>query len=143
MALGGSWALLGGFRPPPELQSGPWEAPGGSRGKGFGPRRAPGGPENRKNMILEMWAFSPKRSRPYEYTGFRVFLKKLFFFFEMGPVGFSGSAREGPERCGQRPKDFQGGPRESGSGPRGPFWRVLDRQKFARAQFVMDKVGGF
>ena len=39
----------------------------------------------------------------------------------MSPVGFSGSAREGPERCGQRPKDFQGGPRESGTGPRGPF----------------------
>ena len=39
----------------------------------------------------------------------------------MGPVRFSGSAREGPERCGQRPSGFQGGPRESGSGPRGAF----------------------
>ena len=39
----------------------------------------------------------------------------------MGPVGFPGSAREGPERCRQRPSGFQGGPRESGSGPREPF----------------------
>ena len=39
----------------------------------------------------------------------------------MGPVRFSGSAREGPERCVLRSKDFQGGPRESGTGPRGPF----------------------
>ena len=23
----------------------------------------------------------------------------------------------------------------------GPFWRVLDRQKFARAQFVIEKLG--
>ena len=61
------------FGPPPELQSGPWEDPGGSRGKGFGPRRAPGGPENRKKMILELWSFSPKRSRPYKYSGFSVF----------------------------------------------------------------------
>ena len=39
----------------------------------------------------------------------------------MAPVRFSGSAREGPERCVLRSKDFQGGPRESATGPRGPF----------------------
>jgi hypothetical protein len=103
-----------------ELQSRLWGPPGGSRGKGFGPWRAPGGAQNAKNAILEPLSFFPKRSRAYIYSGFSVFLKK-HVFFKFGSDGFSRGAREGPETCVWPLRNFQGGPRKSGSGPRGPF----------------------
>ena len=108
------------FGPPLELQGTLFEAPGGSREKGFGPRRAPGGVQNAKNVILEPLSFYPKRSGAYKYSGFSVFRKKTCFF-NFGPERFSGRAWEGPETCVWRLKNFQGGPRESESGPRGPF----------------------
>ena len=50
LALGGSWALLGGFRAALGAPRCALGAPGGSREKGFGPRRAPGGgPEREKH----------------------------------------------------------------------------------------------
>ena len=116
-APGPSWEDFG---PPLELQGALWEAPGRYREKGFGPRRAPGRVQNVKNMILEPLSFYPKRSGAYKYGGFSVFRKKMCFF-KFGSDGFSGGAREGPETCVQRPRNFQGGSWESESGPRGPF----------------------
>ena len=116
-APGPSWEDFG---PPLELQGALREPPGGSREKGFGPRRAPGGAQNVKNMILGPLSFYPKRSGAYKYSGFSVFLKKTSFF-KFGSDGFSGGAREGPETCVWPLRNFRGGPRESESGPRGPF----------------------
>ena len=79
LALGGSWALLGGFRAALGAPRCALGAPGGSREKGFGPRRAPGGAQNVKNMILGPLSFYPKRSGAYKYSGFSVFQKKRFF----------------------------------------------------------------
>ena len=78
------------------------------------------GGQNAKNAILEPLSFFPKRSRAYIYNGFSVFLKK-HVFFKFGSDGFSRGAREGAETCVWPLRNFQGGPRKSGSGPRGPF----------------------
>ena len=50
-----------------------------------------------------------------------AFFEKKTFFFQIRFCRFSGGAREGPKTCVGRPRNFQGGPRESGTGPRGPF----------------------
>ena len=60
----------------------------------------------------------------------------------MGPIRFSGSAREGPERCVLRSKVSKEALGKVARVQGGPFWGVLDRQKFARAQILMEKVGG-
>ena len=122
-----------------ELQSRLWGPPGGSRGKGFGPWRAPGGAQNTKNAILEPLSFFPKRSRAYIYSGFSVFLKK-HVFFKFGSDGFSRAAREGAFGPSEISKEALG---KADQVQGGPFWGVLDRQKFARAQILMEKVGGF
>ena len=96
-------------------------SPGGvSRKRVQAPEGSRGGVQNVKNMILGPLSFYPKRSGAYKYSGFSVFRKKTFFF-KFGSDGFSGGAREGPKTCVGRPRNFQGGPRESGTGPRGPF----------------------
>ena len=69
-APGPSWEDFGR---PSAFQSRLWEAPGGSREKGFVLCRAPGGVQNVKNTILEPLSFYPKRSGPYKYDGFTVF----------------------------------------------------------------------
>ena len=75
-APGPSWEDFG---PALELQGALWEAPGGSREKGFVLCSAPGGVQKVKNTILEPLSFYPKRSGPYEYSGFSVFFEKNIF----------------------------------------------------------------
>ena len=95
-------------------------SPGGVSRKRVRARRAPGGAQNVKNMILGPLSFYPKRSEAYKYSGFSVF-RKTNVFFQIRFCRFSGGAREGPKMCVGCPRNFQGGPRESGTGPRGPF----------------------
>ena len=140
LALGGSWALLGGFRAALGAPRCALGAPGGSREKGFGPRRAPGGGQNMKNMILGPLSFYPKRSGAYKYSGFSVFRKKTFFF-QIRFCRFSGGAREGPKTCVGRPRNFQGGPRESGTGPRGPFLGGPGSAKVCQGSIFDGKTG--
>ena len=136
-APGPSWEDFG---PPLELQGALREAPEGSREKGFGPRRAPGGVQNVKNMILGPLSFYPKRSGAYKYSGFSVFRKKTFFF----KFGFTDS-QGGPGRVPRRALGAQeiskGALGKVNQVQGGPFWRVLDRQKFARAQILREKLG--
>ena len=112
MALGGSWALLGGFGAAPGA---PKQALGCSGGVLKKRVRPPGGsrePPVGEKPILNHLSFSLKRSRAYVYSGFSDFEKKRDFF-QFGPVGFPGAFREGPERCIGRPKSLLGGPQET------------------------------
>ena len=85
---------------------------GGLEKKGSASGGAPGSLQWAKNANLDRLSFSLKRSRPYVYSGFIDFEKKLDFF-QFGPVGFPGAFREGPERCIGRPESLLGGPRET------------------------------
>ena len=61
-------------------------------------------------------------------------------FSKFGSDGFSGGAREGPETCvwpSEISKEALGKVNQVQGGP---FWRVLDRKKFVRARFVMEKL---
>ena len=93
-----------------------------------------------KNMILEPLSFYPKRSGAYKYSGFSVFRKKTCFF-KFGSDGFSGGAREGPETCVWRPRNFQGGSWESESGPRGPCLEGPGSTKVHQGWILEGKTG--
>ena len=92
-----------------------------------------------KNTILEPLSFYPKRSGAYKYSGFSVFRKKTCFF-KFGSDGFSGGAREGPETCVGALEISKEALGKVNQVQGGPFWRVLDRQKFARARFLIEKL---
>ena len=92
-----------------------------------------------KNTILEPLSFYPKRSGPYKYSGFSVFGKKTSFF-KFGSDGFSGGAREGPETCVGALEISKEALEKVNQVQGGPFWKVLDRQKFARARFLIEQI---
>ena len=123
-----------------ELQGALWEPRGGLEKKGSGPGGFQGGAQNVKNMILGPLSFYPKRSGAYKYSGFSVFRKKTFFF-QIRFCRFSGGAREGPKTCVGRPRNFQGGPRESGTGPRGPFLGGPGSAKVCQGSIFDGKTG--
>ena len=123
-----------------ELQGALWEPRGGLEKKGSGPGGLQGGAQNVKNMILGPLSFYPKRSGAYKYSGFSVFRKKTFFF-QIRFCRFSGGAREGPKTCVGRPRNFQGGPRESGTGPRGPFLGGPGSAKVCQGSIFDGKTG--
>ena len=111
-----SWRALGrpweDFVRPRDLQGDLWGARGGSWRNGLSLWGAPGRVQNPKTAILECCLFFPKRSRPYNYSGFSDFQKNIVFF-EIGTCGISRGAQGGPERCIWRPCGLPGGPRES------------------------------
>ena len=138
-APGPSWEDFG---PPLELQGALWEAPGGYREKEFGPRRVPEGVQNVNHTILEPLSFYPKRSGAYKYSGFSVFRKKRFFF-KFGFTDSQGGPGRVPRRALGAPEISKGALGKVARVQGGPFWGVLDRQKFARSRFLMEKLGGF
>ena len=111
MALGDSWALLGGFGAAPGAPKQALGCSGGVLKKRVWP---PGG--SREPPVSEKRDFGPLVVFPeallYVYSGFSDFEKKRDFF-HFGPVGFPGESREGPERCIGRPESLLGGPRET------------------------------
>ena len=78
-----------------------------------------GGPRTRKTRFWSHCRFSLNAPELIFIWFQRFFEKTLFLKF--GSDGFSRGAREGPETCVWPLRNFQGGPRKSGSGPRGPF----------------------
>ena len=72
-----------------------------------------------------------------------AFFGKNTCFSKFGSDGFSGGARECPETCVGALEISKEALGKVNQVQGGPFWRVLDRQKFARAQFLMEKVCGF
>ena len=64
-------------------------------------------------------------------------------FFKFGSDGFSGGAREVPRHAFGALEISKEALGKVNQVPGEPFWRILDRQKFAWAQFLMEKVGRF
>ena len=62
---------------------------------------------------------------------------------KFGSDGFSGGAREGPETCVGALEISKEALWKVNQVQRGPFWKVLDRQKFARARILKENSAGF
>ena len=74
---------------------------------------------------------------------FVFFFSKNCVFSKLGPVGFSGGGGRVPGGAFGAPAASQGPLGKADQVQGGPFLRVLDLQKFARAHFLMEKLGEF
>ena len=69
--------------------------------------------------------------------------EKNVFFFKFGFADSQGGPGRVPRCALGAPEISKGALGKVARVQGGPFWGALDRQKFARAQILMEKVGGF
>ena len=72
-----------------------------------------------------------------------AFFETKRFFSNSALMDFQGGPGRVPRRALGAPEISKGALGKVARVQGGPFWGVLDRQKFARAQILMEKVGGF
>ena len=70
-----------------------------------------------------------------------AFFEKNVFFFKFGSNGFSGGAGRVPRRAFGALEISKEALGKVNQVQGEPFWKVLDRQKFARARFLIEKLG--
>ena len=72
-----------------------------------------------------------------------AFFEKKRFFFKFGFADSQGGPGRVPRRALGAPEISKGALGKVARVQGGPFWGVLDRQKFARARFLMENWAGF
>ena len=167
MALGRSWAPLGRFGAAlgapglvlGEPRGGPgrkWFAPGTLRGgpkeQGSDPRGSRGGPRKPKRAFWSGSGFSIG-ARIVIKIGIPAIFEKMTFFCNFHLCNSWGWPKRAPRRvfgaqeASQEPSYFpgsalatsEGGLQKIDQAHGGPFWGVLDRLKYAKAQILMVK----
>ena len=107
---------------------------GGLEGKGSASGGLQGASRDRKTRFWSGGRF-PRNAPNLTYIVVSEIFKKKVFFLKLGPVDFQGGPGRVPGGAFGAPAASQGALGKADEVQGGPFLRVLDRQKFARAQF--------